>query len=382
MTSPAVLILAPLPPQRCGVSRHAHSLGRFLAGRGFRPVALTYWECGRGDYFRKTGFEARHLPTLVRPDSIPFVRAVLYVLMGIGPGIALVSREKICLIHAHGAIPQALLACILSRLLNVPYIYTSHGAELTLHNARGKIFKKLIRSIIVRAAAVTSVCRGNLDYMSRDNAKGFYVPNGIDDAFLEKYAGSNRRLDTGASPAQIIFVGHVNAVKGVDLLIRAAETWAKTGDFDFHLKIVGDGPARSTARYVRDCEAAGLTGRVVFTGIREDVPRLLAEADIFVQPSRMEGLPTALLEAMTVGVPVVAAAAGGIPDIVIHEKNGLLVPPGDASALAASVRRLAADPDLRRRLRQGGLETVSAFRWSEIGAAYLDVYRTIGIASP
>jgi glycosyltransferase involved in cell wall biosynthesis len=382
MTQPAVLILAPLPPQRCGVSRHAHSLGRFLAGRGFRPVALTYWECGRGDYFRKTGFEARHLPTLVRPDRVPFVRALLYVLTGIGPGVALVSGKKIRLIHAHGAIPQAHLACILSRLLKVPFIYTSHGAELTLHNARGMMFERLIRSIIVRAAAVTSVCKSNLDYMSRYSAKGFYVPNGIDDAFVEKYAGSNRRLETGGSPTQILFVGHVNPVKGVDLLIRAAETWVKTGDFDFHLKIVGDGPARSTARYIRDCKAAGLTDRVVFAGIREDVPRLLAEADIFVQPSRMEGLPTALLEAMTAGVPVVAAAAGGIPDIVVHEKNGLLVPPGDASALAAAVRRLAADPDLRRRLRQEGVETVSAFRWSAVGAAYLDVYRTIGVDAP
>lgn len=382
MTPPAVLILAPLPPQQCGVSRHAFNLGRYLAGRGFRPVGLTYWECGRGEDFRKSDFETRRLPTLVRPNRVPFIRAVLFVLAGIGPGIVLAHKKKIRLIHAHGAVPQALLACLLGRLLGVPYIYTAHGAELTLHNARGKIFRHLIQALITRAAAVTSVCRENLKYMSRFNGKAFYVPNGIEDAFADQYPGAARPLERNGSPANILFVGHVNPVKGVDLLIRAAETWAAAGDFDFRLKIVGDGPPRTVGRYVRAVEAAGLAGRVVFTGIRRDVPRLLAEADIYVHPARMEGLPTAILEAMAAGVPVVAAAVGGIPDFVVHEKNGLLVPSGDAAALAAAVRRLAADRELRRRLAEGGLKTVPAFRWPAVGAAYLDVYRTIAVSAP
>lgn len=372
-----VLIMAPLPPQRCGVSLHAFNLGKYLAGKGISPVGLTYGECGRGSAFKKARFKVYHLPTFFRPDRVPFVRAVLYVFFGVFLGFFVILKERIRLIHAHGAIPQGLLACILGRITGVPYVYTAHGAELILHLERGRFFHGLIERVICHAGAATSVCRKNREFLSRFNRRSFVVPNGIDDAFVERFSGRNRRTGAGKPAMDILFVGHINPYKGVDLLIRAAEELAKSGSIDFRMKLVGGGHPPAVRKYVQETRSRNLDGKVIFCGIREDVAEMMTAADLFVLPSRIEGLPTALLEAMAVGLPVVAAAVGGIPDVVVHEKNGLLVPPGDPAALAAAVRKLAADKELGRRLAEEGMKTVHSFRWSVVGDAYLDIYKTV-----
>ena len=89
----------------------------------------------------------------------------------------------------------------------------------------------------------------------------------------------------------------------------------------------------------------GLAGRVHFLGQRRDIPDLLAALDIFVLPSHSEGVSLALLEAMAAGLPVIATAVGGLPEVVTDGENGLLIPPKDPEALAAALARLLADPD-------------------------------------
>jgi glycosyltransferase involved in cell wall biosynthesis len=99
---------------------------------------------------------------------------------------------------------------------------------------------------------------------------------------------------------------------------------------------------------------AGLGDRLHLLGYRDDVPALMAAADIFVLPSRFEGLPMSVIEAMLTGLPVIAADVRGPAEQVVPEVTGLLVPPGDAAALAAALRRLSADRALRERMGQAG----------------------------
>jgi glycosyltransferase involved in cell wall biosynthesis len=108
-----------------------------------------------------------------------------------------------------------------------------------------------------------------------------------------------------------------------------------------------------------EAERLGVRERVVFAGYRPDATALLAELDVFVLPSWVEGLPIVVLEAMAQRKPVVATPVGGTPELVADGETGLLVPPRDPEALAAALRRLLEDPDLARRLGEAGRARVA-----------------------
>lgn len=175
---------------------------------------------------------------------------------------------------------------------------------------------------------------------------------------------------TGGSPASplVVYIGRVSNEKRVDVLAEAATALAAEG---VRLAVVGDGPA-----------LAGLKARLagtpaLFTGFLqgEELAAAYASGDVFAFPSTSETLGFAALEAMAAGVPVVAADAGGIPHVVRHEVNGLLAAPGDAAALAAGVRRLLADPDLRRRLAAAGRDEAERWSWDAATADLVGRYR-------
>jgi glycosyltransferase involved in cell wall biosynthesis len=115
-----------------------------------------------------------------------------------------------------------------------------------------------------------------------------------------------------------------------------------------HLLAIGGGDLQD--ELVRYADAKGLASRVHWVGPRRDLGNLLAAMDVFVMPSLWEGLPLSLVLAMGVGLPVVATAVAGIPEVVHDGRTGLLVPPGDAGALGAALARIVADADFSERL--------------------------------
>src|SRR4029077_14940298 len=114
------------------------------------------------------------------------------------------------------------------------------------------------------------------------------------------------------------------------------------------------GTAPNDTAYLDDltrlAQDLGIAGRVTFTGLRADVPALLAGVNVAVMPSLNEALSNALLESMAAGAPLVATRVGGPPEAITDGENGLLVPPGDSGALAAAVEQMIASPHLARRL--------------------------------
>ena len=140
--------------------------------------------------------------------------------------------------------------------------------------------------------------------------------------------------------------------------------------------LVGDGPHRPALEaQVADL---GLGDQVAFTGAREDVPRLLAAADLFVLPSLTEALPTVLAEAMAAGLPIVATTVGGIPEMTRHGEAALLVPPADPGALAAAVCRLLSNPRQAAAMGRSGRRLVAArFDIRTQAKALADDYRAL-----
>jgi len=187
-----------------------------------------------------------------------------------------------------------------------------------------------------------------------------------------------RELDLPIGAPFLLCVGRLDEQKGHPTLFDAMRLVLRD-EPDARLVVVG-GSQQSSPDYVamlrrHACEP-DLDGRIIFTGERTDVPRLMAACDLFVLASRWEGFGLVFVEAMAAGKPVVATTVSAIPEVVVHEQTGLLVPPDHPPALAAAILRLCADPAERRRLGTNGYERVHLhFTADRMVDETLDVYR-------
>jgi glycosyltransferase involved in cell wall biosynthesis len=172
------------------------------------------------------------------------------------------------------------------------------------------------------------------------------------------------RLDPATAPPLMLSVGRLKAPKDFWTLVSAM---ASLPSGSCRLRIAGDGPER--AALSEEIHSLGLDGAVELLGDRNDIVDLLRESHLFVLSSRSEGMPMSVLEAMASGVPVVASAVGGIPELVVDEESGLLVEPGDPQPLAAAIARVISDAELRQRLATAGYERASRLfdteRWRQ-----------------
>jgi glycosyltransferase involved in cell wall biosynthesis len=188
------------------------------------------------------------------------------------------------------------------------------------------------------------------------------------------------RSELGISDDEVLFVtvANLRPEKGYDVLLDAARRIADR-KLPIRIASVGRGPqgALLHARHVD----LNLGDRFQFLGQRDDVLRLLAGADAFVLASRQEGLPVVLMEATSVGIPIVATSVGGVPQVLTHEVDALVVPPDDPTALAEAMARLALDPELRVRLGRQAKVRSSMFDISEASRTVGEIYLRVGRAS-
>ena len=195
------------------------------------------------------------------------------------------------------------------------------------------------------------------------------IPNGIEITDIKKtrYSSKNRN---------VIFVGNLSQQprKGIDILIKA---WKNVTNIypDAFLSIVGDGPLNVYQEYLRKNE---VDGTVNLLGKRDDVRKLLVEADIFVLPSRREGMPNALMEAMLVGLPCIATDISGSQDLIKNGKNGLLIPPTDVQRLSDAIVYLMDHSELAGKMGAAARETINTFnRMDVVANKYLALYKRL-----
>jgi glycosyltransferase involved in cell wall biosynthesis len=275
---------------------------------------------------------------------------------------------------------------VAARLAGVPVVVV---AEMAVDLWKGK----LDRAIDRRLATWCDRLVGNSQAVVE-----FYRQLGVpDDRLVRIYSGADDeeppavdrravRAEWGFEPEAplVLFAGRLAEQKRVDDLLKALDLLQHVQP-DVRTLIVGDGPLRVPLE-----EAARgyhLDGRVRFPGHRDDVPRLLAAADLLVLPSAYEGLPNVVLEAMRFRKPVVATAAPGTTEVVVDGQTGYLVPVGDLIGLTRSIRDLIRDPDLARRLGEAGRARAEAHFGAEAMIArfaelYEQLARSKGIGLP
>jgi len=185
------------------------------------------------------------------------------------------------------------------------------------------------------------------------------------------------RLSFGfeAGAPLVLFAGRLAEQKRVDDLLKALDLLQHVQP-DVRTLIAGDGPLRD--RLEETAQAYHLDGRVRFLGHRDDLPRLLAAADLIVLPSAYEGLPNVVLEAMRFRKPVIATAAPGTTEVVVDGQTGLLVPIGNAPLMARAIRDIVRDPTLAHRLGDAGRACVEAhFRADTMVAKFAALYENL-----
>jgi glycosyltransferase involved in cell wall biosynthesis len=275
-------------------------------------------------------------------------------LLGLLELVVLMRRLRPDIVHANSS-KAGVLGRVAAVLAGVPIrIFTVHGWAFKAYSgAASALYRWADRLTAPLTTATICVAEGEraagLAARTCRPDRTVVIPNGVD---ASAGGGAPDRDDPwprGAGP-RVVAVGRLAPPKDPLTLVRALSA-LRTRPAAL---LVGGGPQRSAVE--AEIAAHNLASAVAVAGERRDVARLLAEADVFVLSTRSEGAPMSILEAMAAGLPVVASAVGGVPELVENEVTGLLVPPGDPAALAAALDRLLADPDLRRRLGANGRE--------------------------
>lgn len=272
------------------------------------------------------------------------------------------ARRRIQIVHAYNfygnvfAIPPAWLT-------GVPVVIASirdRGPYLSALQRRvQRHVCRLADCVLVNAEAVKDWLLAD----GYDPSKIVVVPNGVD---LSRFIlpGEPRRLRSELGlpldAPLVAVVSRLNRLKGLEQYLDAAAAIAARFP-EARFLVVGETPPHDPG-YLGELQALaerlGISDRVIFTGLRSDIPQLLAAVTIAVMPSLNEALSNALLESMAAGAPVVATRVGGTTEALSDGENGLLVPPGDPGALASAITRLLEDPALANRLGRAARLTI------------------------
>lgn len=342
-------------------------LAKGLGPGGMEGLLVTHARLGDRD-----AFSYRAAYVVERPNSVvPRLEALGVPCTPLGGGRfgplswaarlrQLVREHGIDVVHTHSPSVAAIARVALRTLRHRPrLVYTEHNSwysyALPTRILNAATYPLDDDQFSVSAAAVESM---PAPFRRRITV----LTHGIDlDAV--RAAGSERdavraELEIADDELMLLTVANLRTEKAYDVLLDAAAMLADSTP-PLRFVSVGQGPLADELESRR--RALGLGGRFRFLGFRDDVPRLLAGADLFVLSSRSEGLPLGLMEAFAAGVAPVVTAVGGMPDHVLDGRTGRLVEPGSPEALAAAIRSVATDPDLRRRLAEGAAGAATAF---------------------
>jgi len=298
--------------------------------------------------------------------------------------MALAGRMQFDVVHAHWLMPNGVIAAAVSERLALPLVISLHGSDISV-SERSRWMGELARRCFARAAAVTAPSEDLLERARRLGAKGILevIPYGADVDALRpgEHAAQllRDRLELDAEAVLVLGLGRLVHWKGFEFLIDAIGR-LRASPPEIRLVIAGDGDL--AAELTRRVQRLDLGKRVSFVGMveREEIPAYLAAADIVAVPSvhfrgYVDGLPNVALEAMAAGKPLVATRVGGLPQVVRHGENGLLVEERDHGALADAILTLARDAELRERMGRSGQALIhDSLNWDVVGRRFVGVY--------
>jgi glycosyltransferase involved in cell wall biosynthesis len=337
-----------------GAEEHALSILTAISAYGFEPCLAAPAEliAAMEPGLSEAGVKCLPLEFSSRLDLVAGARLLRFI-----------RRENIALVHCH-LFTASLFGAGIARMAGVGAVLeTCHGPELWRmgKGLRGRFWvDRQVGRLVDKYIAVShAAARHLIATKGVPKSKVRVIHNGRD---LPRFAPTDSRrraatraaLGLGDQPA-CLTLARLDDQKGHRHLIDALAILAPRRP-NLVTLLAGEGPLEQALR--AQCAALGLADRVRFLGHRRDVPELLEAADLVVLPSLYEGLPLVAIEALAARRPMVATEVDGTPEVVIHERTGLLAPPANPPALAAAIERLLDDPALASRLASEGCKFV------------------------
>ncbi len=283
---------------------------------------------------------------------------------GFASGMGATRRLAPDIIHAHWWFPSGVFAAAISRLSRIPLVTTMHGTDVRLARAVGAS-RPLFRGVMRRSARVTTVSRWLASEVSA-MLPGVVPRVAPMPVATERFGPAGTR-----EQRRFLFAGRLNEQKGLKHLLSAMTRL----DDDVTLDVVGDGPDSESLRSV--AVENGIAARIVWHGQlpQDGLLQLYQGATALVVPSTDEGLGLVAAEGLMCETPVIAFRSGGLTDVIEHERTGLLVPPGDADALAAAMQRILSRSDEALALGKAGrTSALSAFSPEAAARQYAGIY--------
>jgi len=389
-----LVLIHEYPPVGGGGGAAAGDICQGLARRGHEIKVLTA-HC-KGLPLRETigKIDVMRLKSLRRqPYRAGFLQMGAYVLAGLWAGLRLIGRWQPDVIHVHFAVPAGALAWALSRLTRVPYVLTAHLGDVPggVPEKTGKWFRWIFpftRPIwrdAKRVVAVSGFTRGLALRYYGSWLRCHYcapievIPNGVDLKALDP-----GELRANVTP-RIVFAGRFMEQKNPLALVRVL---SQLQDLRWQCVMLGDGPLLEETR--REIAARGLADRFTLPGwvTPQEVLDWFRRSDLLFMPSLSEGLPVVGVQALAMGLAVVASRVGGFVDLVNDGENGSLHEPSDEDGMAESLRRLLSDNGSLKsgyhkrdllRARQCSRELARKFDLTEVVRAYDELLREAAV---
>ena len=357
-----------------------------LKKRGVETDIFTSSYCGRKSeisnninvfrfrYFFKKWEKLSHdmsVPEKLKSNRLYFFVLPFFIFLLMISACFYAKEHDFDLIHVHFPFPLALFGIAMKSVSKKPLVMTCHGSEVNMAK-KNPVFRKIFKWMLGKADFITV----NSTFMKNEvekiiqNKNIEIIPMG---AGIGEVLHKNTEKKEKKTKTEILFVGRLIKVKGAKYLIDAVKLLDSE---KFELHIAGDGPEREKLE-------KQAPENVIFHGYQtgKNLEELYQNADIFVLPSIVddagytEGLGTVLLEAANFSIPSIGTDVGGIPDIIINRKTGLLVPPKDPNALSGAIKTLAEDSALCRELTENAQKHLkNNFSWEVITEKFFEIY--------
>ena len=365
-----------------GAQKYIYDLAAALAGQFEVTVAVGDPEGAKDLQFQIANFrlqidivQLKHLKRAISPlDDLRAVFAIRRLYKTIKPDLIHLNSSKA------GVLGSLAKINLQSEICNLKLIYTAHGWVFDeplpwlvkrLYRVAEKVTARAKDAIIVLSEHDRQTAAQTLGVPAHKLA---LIQSGIAPPALFPRPEARSALGLATNGFIIGAIANHYRTKGLDVLLEAAASLKKEIN-NFHLVIIGDGPERPRLEAI--INALNLQSAVTLTGFLPEAAKYLPAFDIFVLPSRKEGFPFTLLEAMAAGLPIIAASVGGVPEMITDDEQGIIVPPGSPDALRSAIKRLNDDPGLRQRLGDNARRRAAGFSLAQQIKATTTLYRSL-----
>lgn len=286
-------------------------------------------------------------------DTITVPMRKLYDIQSIFQLAGFLNKNRCDVVNTHSGV-DSWIGGTASRIAKVPVLARTRHLNIPL--------KRNLLNFVHYLPDVYITCGDNMRSNLISNCgfpadKVVSIPTGVGSEFFDVKKNVEAKIKYGLLPDSIVItnVGVLRSVKGHEMTLRSVKAVVNVFPNAKYL-IVGNGPRKEALMKFTD--ELGVAEHVIFTGFAEDIPEIYSFSDVAVLSSLSEGLPQSILQSMAAGIPVVATKVGGVPEVVIHEKTGLLVESGDHDGLSKSIIRILQNPDEAEKMRRNAGELI------------------------